>query len=155
MTTPHDPHHDPVPPLRRPEDVPPVRTQAALYELWRSLMGPLGFGQRLLWLQLLDAEGRCTPLLPTIEDLPLLPDEECFDQVVGFVQQLLDLEVPGGSVAFLLSRPGRAGISASDRRWAAGLTAAARRLGVRCWPVHLANDEELRVVTDDDLAATA
>jgi hypothetical protein len=118
-------------------------------------MGPLGFGSRLLWLQLFDAEGRCTPLLPTIEDLPLLPDEECFDQLLAFVQHLLDLEVPGGSVAFLLSRPGRAGISASDRRWAVGLTGAARRLGVRAWPVHLANDHELRVVTDDDLAASA
>jgi hypothetical protein len=118
-------------------------------------MGPLGFGQRLLWLQLLDAEGRCTPLLPTIEDLPLHPDDECFDRLLAFTRHLVDLEVPGGSAAFLLSRPGRAGISASDRRWASGLTTAARRLGVRVWPVHLANDEELRVFTDDDLAASA
>ena len=124
-------------------------------DLWRSLMGPLGFGQRLLWLQLLDADGRCTPLLLTIEELPLLPDEECFDQLVGFVRHLVELEVPGGSVAFLLSRPGRAGLSAGDLRWARGLTDAARRLGVRAWPVHLANDHELRVVTDDDLAASA
>lgn len=146
---------DPVPPLRRPEDVPPVHSQAALHNLWRALMGPLGFGSRLLWLQLFDAEGRPTPLLPTIEDLPLLPDQECFERVLGFVQHLLELETPGGSVAFLLSRPGRAGISASDRRWAVGLTGTARRLGVRAWPVHLANDHELRVVTDDDLAASA
>jgi hypothetical protein len=118
-------------------------------------MGPLGFGRRLLWLQLFDSGGRCTPLLPTIEDLPPFPDEECFDQVLTFVQRLLDAEVPGGSVAFLLSRPGRAGLSAGDRRWAAGLTRAARRLGVRSWPVHLANDQELRVFTDDDLAASA
>ncbi len=146
---------DPAPAMRRAGDVRPIRTQADLHELWRMLMGPLGFGQRLLWLQLLDADGRCSPLLPTIEDLPLMPEPSELEHVMSFCQQLLDLEVPGGSVAILLSRPGRAGISASDRRWAGGLTTTGRRLGIRCWPVHLANDHELRVFTDDDLAASA
>ena len=138
-----------------PAPVRPVRTQADLHEVWRQLTGPLGFGQRLLWLQVLDADGRCSPVLPTIEDLPLLPDEACFDSVLDFAGHLLDVEAPGGSVAFLLTRPGRAGLSASDRRWAAGPPAAAARAGVRCWPVHRANDVELRVVSDDDLAASA
>ena len=146
---------DPVPPMRRAGELPPIRSQADLQQLWRMLMGPLGFGRRMLWLQLLDSDGRCTPMLPTIEDPPLVPEEGEVDQVVDFCQQLLDSEVPKGSVAILLSRPGRAGIGASDRRWAAGLTTAARRRGVRCWPIHLANDHELRVFTDDDLAASA
>ena len=137
--------------MSNPADLPVIRSQSDLHQLWRTLLGPLGFGRRSLWLQLLDGEGRCTPLLTTVEDPPVLPEPEEFDKMLQFCAHLLEVEVPGGSVAFLVSRPGRAGTSASDRRWARGLTAAARRCGVRCWPVHVANDHELRVLADDDL----
>jgi hypothetical protein len=56
-----------------------------------------------------------------------------------------------GSVAFLLTRPGRDPINDADRSWARGLTSAAQHLGVAMWPVHFANDAELRVFAPDDL----
>ena len=56
-----------------------------------------------------------------------------------------------GSVAILLSRAGNDPVTTDDRSWAFGLTKAAQRQGIRMWPVHFANDVELRVFAPDDL----
>ena len=39
----------------------------------------------------------------------------------------------------------------ANRSWARGLTSAARQHGVTMWPVHFANDAELRAFAPDDL----
>ena len=59
----------------------------------------------------------------------------------------------GGSVAFLLTSPGRNPMDDADRSWGSGLTSAARQHGVAMWPVHFANDVELRVFAPDDLVS--
>ncbi|SEP59568.1 hypothetical protein [Microlunatus flavus] len=56
-----------------------------------------------------------------------------------------------GRIAVLLSRPGRAALCASDRRWGRALVDSARRSGVWLAPLHLANDEVLGPLTGDDL----
>jgi hypothetical protein len=38
----------------------------------------------------------------------------------------------------------------SDRVWAAGLRRAAAVSAIPCEPLHLANDQEIRVITPDD-----
>ncbi|MBA2529495.1 MAG: hypothetical protein H0V19_05955 [Euzebyales bacterium] len=141
---------DHLPPLRRPEDTPPIRTQADLERHWRTLMGPLGFSERLLWVLLLAADGRVTPVLQQIGDLPQLPDVPMVDALMRVFRQICD-ELGNGSVAVLLSRPGRAGITPAERTWARRLTDAAAASGVRLWPVHVANDDELAPVTPNDL----
>ena len=144
---------DHIPPLTSAADVPPVRTQEDLHRLWRMLMGPLGFGGRSLWVHLLDAAGRPTPVILQVEDLPPLPDLGLHDGLRCIVDQLAD--GTGGSIAFLLTRPGRDGITVSERRWAVALTDVVRRAGLHVWPVHWANDVELGVVAPDDLAVSA
>ena len=47
-------------------------------------------------------------------------------------------------------RPGRRDLTASDRAWAAGLQTSAAQADIPSEPVHLANDQELRVITTDD-----
>jgi hypothetical protein len=144
---------DKIPPLRHPDDVPPVRTQHDLHQLWRMLMGPLGFSGRSLWLNLLAPGGQPTPVLLQIEDLPRLPTDLFLDRMEEIVHQLVSDEGEGSSVAFLLTGPGRGGITAEEQVWARCLDTAVRRTGVRTWPVHRANDRELRVCAPDDLAA--
>ncbi len=143
------------PPLNRPEDMPPIRSQADLYQLWRALMGELGFAAPQLWMVLLDADARCTPVIQKIEDIPHVPDPQMLDNLMTVCRGILDEVLPGGSVAFLLARPGSPGLTASDRAWAAGLSAAARERGVACHPVHLANDQEIHAFTPDDGIASA
>lgn len=141
-----------IPPLTPLADLPPVRTQKDLHHLWRILMGPLGFGGRSLWVHLLDADGRSTPVILQIEDLPRCPDRQMRDRLRQFLRHLA--EDDGGSIAFLLTRPGRAGIEVGERQWANTLSDVAQWSRLQSWPVHRANDEELVVVTPDDLAAT-
>lgn len=142
---------DDIPPLLPVQEMPPVRTQHHLYLHWRALMGPLGFSERLLWVSLLDDGGFQTPVLTQIADLPVDPDDELLTRLMEMFSDILHAYAEGGSVAMLLSRPGRASMTESDRAWARGLMSAADRTGVPMRPVHLANDEELRVFADDDL----
>jgi hypothetical protein len=55
----------------------------------------------------------------------------------------------------LLTRPGRNPMDDADRSWARCLTSAADHLSVSMWPVHFANDVQLRVFAPDDLVARA
>ncbi|HSX67467.1 hypothetical protein [Nocardioides sp.] len=145
---------DEIPRLSRPEDMPPVRTQADLHRHFRALMGQLGFSSTSLWLAFFDEDGGSVPFLQQVEDLPTLPDRDDLASLMRLCDYVLGMAgVPDGSVGFLISRPGGPGVSASDRAWAAGLTAAARACDVRAFAVHLANDVELRAFTPDDAVA--
>lgn len=141
---------DDISPMRRPEDMPPIRTQADVWRHWRTLMGPLGFSERLLWIQFLHADGRVVPVLQQITELPRLPEPRLVDNLMGIFERVCaDLGV--GSVALLMSRPGPAGITAAERSWARHLVDAALAAEVAMWPVHVANDYELVAVTPDDM----
>lgn len=74
---------------------------------------------------------------------------DCFGQV------LTEALPEGSRLAVLYARPGRGGPSTADRAWAQALTAAAERAQVPMWQVHAANDQELRVMSPDDLVEPA
>lgn len=115
-------------------------------------MGPLGFSKRSLWLTFIDDEDRMTPVIMPIDDIPRHPDLQRIPMLAETCEQILDSSVPGGSAAMLLSRPGRAGVCDSDRRWSRALYAAADdRFAVR--PLHLATPAQIVVLSRDDAAA--
>lgn len=143
--------NDDIPPLLPADQMPAIRTQHHLYRHWRALMGELGFSERLLWCAFIDAAGFPTPVLSQVADLPLFPDQQFLHNLMSIFDTVLSEEVYGGSVAVLLSRPGRANLTDSDRAWGRELTIAAERAGVSMRPVHLANNDELRVLAYDDL----
>lgn len=145
---------DEIPPLTHPENMPPVRTQEDLHRLWRALMGKLGFGSHSLWLLVLEDDGQPTGMILQVEDRTLMPADDESEHLARFCRMLVD-EVGFGQIVFLLSGPGPAGITASERRWAEVLHDAVRRAGLPVWPVHRANDHELVVIAPDDLAVSA
>ena len=139
-----------LPPLLPVDQMPAIGTQEELDRHWRALMGRLGFSQRYLWVQLIDADHRPTPLLLQIEELPERPPSDVLDKLMDMLGLVLEKD-PGSSVALLLARPGPAGMTAADRAWAAGLTTAARRGRIPMEPLHLATDEAVRVLALDEL----
>ena len=145
---------DEVPPLRPPEQMPPIRSTADLRRHWRALMGPLGFSERLLWMIFLEADGRATPVISQVNELDPYPDEPFLTSLMQILHRLCD-HIGDGSAALLLSRPGPAGATVSDRAWAESLSQAAHEAGVPIWPVHLANDEELVTWAAEESAAPA
>lgn len=127
----------------------PIHSQADLDRLWRALMGDLGFSHRRLWVLLVCDDGRPIPHVVQIDEIPETPGD---DDLVRLLEMCQHLDDEAG-VAVLLSRPGRDGLTATDKAWGAALLAAARATGVSCWPLHVANDVAIRVVAPDDLAA--
>ena len=126
-----------------PGQLPPLVDQAALELTWRSLMGRLGFATAQLWVLLVDGE---QPLhVVEVTDVPSAPDQRDVEGVGLLIRQARQHDL---SCAFLYARPGGPARTAGDMAWARGLVALDDR-----WPVHLANDAELRVVAPDDLAA--
>ena len=131
----------------------PIHTPADLYQCWRTLMGPLGFSRRSLWLGFIDEDGRMNTALTQIEDVPDATTVEMCIPLMEMCGHVLG-DPPGSrTVAILLTRPGRSPMNAADRSWARGLLTAAAELGVAMHPVHFANDDTLLVFAPDDLMA--
>jgi hypothetical protein len=140
-----------IPTLRPPHKMPPIRNSKDLCLHWRALMGPLGFGQPRLWIGLIRPDEMMSPQLIQIEEIPRSADAKMCEPLLEMCQYIVGPDGNGGSIAFLLTRPGRNPMDDADRSWARGLTSAAHQLGVSTWPVHFANDVELRILAPDDL----
>jgi hypothetical protein len=123
----------------------PVHSVGDLCQRWRALMGPLGFGERLLWFAFVGADRRMIKVLNQIS-IPPSPSPSYGEDLFGPLREVLDGFEPGATVALLLTRPGRGVVSNADRRWAAMLTAAARRFDVPIEPIFRANDSSLVLV---------
>ena len=147
---------NPIPPLLPPGDMPSIRTQLDLHAHWRALMGPLGFSKRTLWLMFVGPDGGVDGHLTQIDLVPARPVQRMLDQLLRTCAEILTHDrPPGTTVAFLRSRPGSGPLDEEDVAWATGLLAAAAAAGVPCWPVHVANDEQVAVVPVDDLPRRA
>jgi hypothetical protein len=140
-----------IPALRPLQEMPPIRNGADLCLRWRALMGPLGFSQPRLWLTLIQRDDMMSRQLIQIDEIPRWADAEICQPLMEMCQHIFGRNGAAGSVAFLLTRPGRHPMDEADRSWARGLVSAARHLGISIWPVHFANDVELRVFAPDDL----
>jgi hypothetical protein len=118
-------------------------------------MGPLGFTQRVLWLLFIDADQRATTFLTQVERLPEQPEVELLRNVMRVAAHVLGSTVVDGSLALLLSRPGRGQLTHDDRGWARGLTYAAAEVRLPLHPIHIATCDEIRRFTPDDLIPSA
>ncbi len=129
-----------IPPL--PEQLPPITSPADLEHAWRVLMGELGFARPQMYVLFLQDDGQ--PFFVThLEDLPARATPLEVRQVVRMFR-LVQADTDVGC-AFLVCRPGTATLTPADRTWARALVSVTR------WPVHVATDEDVRVVAPDDL----
>jgi len=129
---------------------PTVHSQADLEKVWRHLMEPLGFGGSSIWMMRIAADGSAVPQLLEITETDGAPESTSEQESFATLLRDLDADDPGGSFAFLRSRPGT-GVRAEDRAWAGFLYDAGRAAGVRLEVVHLANDVDLIPLPLDEL----
>lgn len=120
----------------------PIHSPADLRQRWRALMGPLGFGERLLRFAFVGPD-RC--LLKVLSDMPIGPNPapDTVDNLMAALSAVVSDLGEGSSVALLLTRPGVDGISKNDRRWASMLESAAERFDVAIEPILRANDDAI------------
>jgi len=131
---------------------PIISNQSDLERAWRHLMGPTGYHRHSVWWMLIEPDGRPIPHLAELEDASEVPDD---DERAAFASFLTHFtEEPGLRIAFLVSRPGRDQPRQSDQAWASALYDVARRAGMPCEVVHLANDAGVFPLPWDALAAS-
>lgn len=140
----------PIPPMESATDQ--IASHADLQQRWRALMQELGFGERLLRFTFIGPDRRFVKILTDIE-IGAHPHPHHLDSLMEVLERLLGDMGAGHTVAFLLTRPGRGGLSDSDRRWCAVVTEAARRYDIPIEPMFRANDEDLVLLTPRASAA--
>ncbi len=130
----------PIPPVESATD--PVYSASDLRQRWRALMGPLGFGERLLWLSFLGPDRR---LIKALSHVPVgpRPQSRILKNLMSSLRMVLDGMAPGTTVALLLTGPGRGPISPADRLWSKSLADMARHFVIPIEPIFRANDEGL------------
>ena len=133
----------PIPPADTATD--PIHSPADLRQRWRALVGPLGFGERLLQFVFLGPDRR---MVKALNEVPITarPDRRLAADLMAALRDILAEADDGTTVALLMTRPGVGAISAADRQWSAVLTGSAADFGVPIEPVCRANDEHLVVV---------
>lgn len=132
---------DPHPPISSATD--PVHCAEDLRQRWQALMGPLGFGERLLWFGFVGAD-RCMQKILSQIPVSRSPHHALVEELMIALEVLLLEEFEAGTaVALLLTRPGSDSISAEDRRWARVLTDTAARIGIPIEPIFRANDRAI------------
>lgn len=109
-------------------------------------MGPLGFGEPLLWFGFIGPDRRFIKMLNHVPIGPR-PQSRIIKNLMSALGTLLSDTLPVDStVALLLTGPGRGAPSSGDRVWAKQLSEMAARFDVPLEPIFLANDELLEQV---------
>lgn len=134
----------PIPPIESANE--PIHSPADLQQRWRALMQELGFGERLLRVTFVGPDRRLVKLIIEVEIGPR-PPTTGLDPLMLAVRKQRDVLGDGHTVAVLLTRPGRGGLSNNDRRWCAEVVRAADRFDIPLEPMFRANDEALLPVT--------
>lgn len=133
----------PIPPIESATD--PITSPSDLKQRWRALVRELGFGERLLRFTFVGPD-RCFLKVLSEVEIGLHPAPAVADNLMWSLRELVDGLGDGFTVALLLTRPGRGGLSNNDHRWCEALTAAAARHRVPIEPMFRANDEAIVVL---------
>lgn len=116
----------------------PVRSADELTLRWRTFLQPPAFRSRSLWLSWFDAEGRQSPVVVPVENLPMSPDPRMFPGLRELNGALAESLGRGCHLALALSRPGPATVQDSDDEWVAALAEVFDELVDQTWSLHLA-----------------
>ena len=96
--------------------MPPIRNAGDLCLRWRALMGPLGFGLPRPWIAFLSPDDTMSAQLTQIEEIPPRADAKICRPLLEMCRHIVGRSRSGGSVAFLLTRPGRNPMDDADRK---------------------------------------
>jgi hypothetical protein len=128
---------------------PALTCDADVTAMWRTLIRPLGWHDRRLYLVFVDPAGRPAPQVVEVEEMPEVFAREDADAFVHFLGHLLE----SGSAALLYARPGSASLTDEDRALCLSLYAAATDAGARLELIHVGTDTEIVPAPMDEVLA--
>ena len=95
--------------------------------------GAIRFWSSRLWIAFLEPDNMMSAQLTQIEGIPRRADSKMCGSLLEMCRHVVGRNGAGGSVAMLLTRPGRNPLDDADRSWARCLTSAADHLSVSMW----------------------
>ncbi len=117
----------------------PVRSSLALTRRWIGILTPLSFDARSLWLTWLGPDGRQSPVLLPVDDVPLRPDRRLVTGLLDVHTQVAThLGADDVHLALALCRPGEPTGTADDAGWEAALHEVLDDALDGTWSLHLA-----------------
>lgn len=118
---------------------PVLATDADVTTMWRTIINPLGWHTRRLYLMFVDPSGRPHSHLIEVDDLPDTFDADDATRFVELLSMLVS-DLGGGScsAALMFARPGGGGLTDDDRSLCRELYLAARAADVRLELLHVA-----------------
>jgi len=129
----------------------PVRSAAELTRRWEQLLEPPTFRLRSLWLTWFDADGRQSPVVIPIDDLPRSPDAGMFEGLRLLNESVVSAGLgDGGHLAMALCRPGKAVPLDSDDEWVDALAGIFDGLVDQTWSLHLAAGGVIKPLVEPD-----
>ncbi|MGY1665948.1 hypothetical protein [Geodermatophilus sp. SYSU D00696] len=127
----------------------PVRSSLALTRRWVSLLQPLTFGRRSLWLTWLGADCRQSPVLLPVDDVPALPDRRLLTGLLEVHREVAThLTGDGVHLAAALCRPGEPEAVEDDHEWADALHEVLDDSLDGTWSLHLAAGGRVEPLVD-------
>lgn len=124
---------------------PTLTSDADVTTMWRTIISPLGWHTRRLYIVFVDPEGRPNPQIVEVDEMPEgfgREDAEVFVDFLGHIVRDVDHLDPG-SAALMFARPGSALLTDDDRALCRELYAAAQRAAVRLELLHVGTDTEI------------
>ncbi len=118
--------------LQHPTDLPPLVSDEDVLARVEKLVGT-AITDRQLWLMLVDGDGRQTPVVVPISDMPRNPDARGLaglSQVLSGLRAELATERGPGTVILTRERRGSDEVSPLDRAWAEALADTCRTADV-------------------------
>jgi len=127
----------------------PVRSALELTDRWAELLAPAAFASRSIWLSWVTPDGRQTPFLVPVEDVPARPRHRLVAELLALHE---DVAAPAGDsrilLAMALCRPGRPGATVDDRAWADAFRDVLDDALGTSWSLHLAAGGRVQPLTD-------
>lgn len=127
-------------------DAPPLLTHDDVLERVRALVGPAA-ANRQLWIMFVDGDGRQTPVVMPVSDLPRNPGPgglPGLSAVLAELREDLATDLGPGSVILTYERFGAAPVRPADLAWGEALTGACAEAGVALRGVFLSTDGGVR-----------
>ncbi|WP_091366197.1 hypothetical protein [Geodermatophilus telluris] len=127
----------------------PVHSSLALTRRWVDLLRPPSFDGRSLWLAWFAADGRQSPVLVPVEDVPLLPDRQLLAGLLDVHAEVAaSLGPDGAHLAMALCRPGEPAVTEDDDGWAVACHEVLDDALDGTWSLHLAAGGRVEPLVD-------
>ncbi|MGY1696825.1 hypothetical protein ACI780_18155 [Geodermatophilus sp. SYSU D00814] len=127
----------------------PVRSSQALTRRWVSLLTPSTSVRRSLWLTWLGADGRQSPVVLPVDDVPVEPDRGLLSRVLDVHAEVgTHLTGDGAHLALALCRPGEPVETDDDGEWVGALHEVLDGALDGTWSLHLAAGGRVEPLVD-------